>query len=218
MFMQNAFTDFGTSMTNSLLYASYHHSRTCLEFGDDLNKFIDSLRYFGFEKPRYAESTFARTEALVLDVPMRVPKTGVSIGVFHDFFSHQKSDEQKAIFLAFLALKSIIGRKPYCKLTNQYLIARMGGFASLKDTPTLLPAKLEYWNTRRRLDRIKTELEQNWNVNIYGYRMRGFYASIDAQCPRSKLIEVAEKNRKANATKIIRKLNEEIRKEVLSRI
>jgi hypothetical protein len=81
--------------------------------------------------------------------------------------------------LAYLAIKSIIGSKPYIKLTNEFLIARMAGCATIAELPNPLPLPLADYATRRKLDKIKFELQTAWNVNIYSRYVRGFYASID---------------------------------------
>jgi hypothetical protein len=216
--MQNAYKDFSSFMMNALLYASYYHCKTSMSFGEDVDKFGDSLRYFGYQNKSSLEINFFKAEQLYDDIPIVVPMTGVSIQVFKDFCFQPKTKEQIAVFLAFIGLKSIIGRKAYCKITNQYFLARMGGFACIKDVPSPLPPSLQDWNTRRKLERIKAELERSWNVNIYGYKMRGFYISIDNKYSRPKLIEVAESKRKSFSTKMLKKLNNEIRLEVLSRI
>ena len=115
--------------------------------------------------------------------------------------------------LAYLAIKSIVGTKPYVHITNEFLIARMGGYPSIKAVPEELPEPLAKFATRRKLDSIKFELRKSWNVNIYGFRVRGFYVSIDNQFSLEDLIYEVERRRKsATETKLRQKQNEAILK------
>lgn len=86
-------------------------------------------------------------------------------------------------------------------MTNEFLIARMAGCATIAELPSPLPLTLAQYATRRKLDKIKFELQTAWNVNIYSRYVRGFYVSLDKKFSIDRLVLEAEKRRKSNIEK-----------------
>ncbi|WP_137305746.1 hypothetical protein [Lentimicrobium saccharophilum] len=163
----------------------------------------DAAKFFGITLGN-AKRSFEDGKSLYNSTPAKSPMTGINKDICFDFYKNEKTEADIAILLAYLALKSVIGSKPYVHITNEFLIARMAGYASVKSMPEALPEPLAGYTTRRKLDKIKFELRSNWNVNIYGYRVRGFYVSIDNQFSLEKLIYEVEKQRKTNIEKKLR--------------
>jgi hypothetical protein len=56
-----------------------------------------------------------------------------------------------------------------------------------------LPEWLKKYTSRYQLDKIKSELELNWGLKLYGYHTRGYYASFKLDLP--DLAEKAEAKR-----------------------
>jgi len=210
--LKNAFTDIRQAMNNIMMYAGYQHT-TKLELGEDEEKMKDAGEYLGISwgDPITA---YRNGEKLFQEIPKNSPHTGINKGVCFDFYDTPKSDDEIAVLLAYLSLKSIIGPKPYTKTTNDNLIARMGGFASKNDIPgQQLPEPLSKYNTRRKLDKIKIDLQTNWGVNIYARYMRGFYVSFDQNFSLDQLVFEAEKRRKkTEETGLRQRKNEAIEK------
>ena len=77
-----------------------------------------------------------------------------------------------------MALKSIIGKKPYIKITNDYLLARMFGYSSVIELEKDCTAELCKYSTRYHLDKVKTKLESSFGLKLYGQKTRGFYVSF----------------------------------------
>lgn len=120
------------------------------------------------------------------------PNTSISNPMLFDFYKNEKTEFELVCFLAFCALKSIIQKQPYLKITNEYLLARMAGQARKGSYP---PVYLHKFNNRYQLDKIKNELQLNWGLKLYSAKnMRGYYVSFSVDL--ETLIEKAELKKK----------------------
>lgn len=100
---------------------------------------------------------------------------------FHNI--ENESDYSKLLLLAFLAVKSIVGKKNYVITNYDFLLARMAGdsvprYKTTKGKKTLiLPPHIERINTRRRLEQIREDLRK-YHVATWGQQgLRGFAIS-----------------------------------------
>lgn len=140
------------------------------------------------------------------------PWTGMSHDLFWKFYKKDRSDLDKATLLAFLAIKSLIGQKPYYKVTNQDVIfKRMAGHKE-KDK-FYLPKEIKNFTTRSRFNRIKLELKEHWNVVIYANHVRGMYISTTMSL--EELAFHAEKNKLKTRQKLQSNAAEEARKKAI---
>lgn len=213
--LQDAFKDIRQTMNNILDYAGYKH--TLQLHGNSSKKMEDAGKYFGVSSWGDTMRSYRNGETLH-DTFVNSPMAGINKEKLWDFYNNSKTPDEIAVLLAFLAIKSIIGVKPYCRVTNGYLLARMGGYAGTNDLPHPLPEPLAQYNTRRKLDKIKKELQLNWNVNIYGTHTRGFYVSIDNRFDMNKLAFEAEKRRKSTKEKQLKQRKDEARRKALEKL
>jgi len=141
------------------------------------------------------------------------PWTGISHDLFWSYMRKGRSGFDKACLLAFLAIKSLIGQKPYYKLTNQsILFKRMAGY---KESDNIkLPKEIAYFTTRYRFDKIKLELKENWNIVIYASYMRGMYLSTSLTL--DELALQAEKNKLRTRRMMQTRATAEARKKALA--
>lgn len=57
---------------------------------------------------------------------------GCESDMYWDYRKNDKTEEQRVLLIAYLALKSIIGKdRAYCHVTNDYWLSRMSGYAGL---------------------------------------------------------------------------------------
>lgn len=120
--------------------------------------------------------------------------TGLSVSLFWQFYNEYKTDMDKITLLAYLAIKSIVGKRPFAKVTNQNLIyRRMAGYTHIQGA---LPEEILAYCTRRKFENIKTDLKEYYNVSFYAYYTRGRY--ISTQLDFETLCKVAEKQRLTN--------------------
>jgi len=209
--LQGAFKDIRETMSNIMDYAGYVHASKL--HGDQTKKMIDAGNYFGITWGN-AIRCYKNGETLYNSLPKNSPMTGINKDVLFDFYKNYKTPDEIAVLLAFLAIKSIIGVKPYSKVTNVYLLSRMAGNASIEE----LPEPLVQYATRRKMDKIKSELQLNWNVNIYSTHTRGWYVSIDNRFEMNKLALEAEKRRKSTTVKQLKQRKDEARRLALDKL
>ncbi len=100
----------------------------------------------------------------------------VSIDMFFDFYKHEKTEEERAGLLAYLATKSIIGVRKYALTNRFFLTSRMACNSKLVNE---LPEEVEKYRKRYHFDKLKSLLYVAVNVAIYTDRnIRGFYVSL----------------------------------------
>lgn len=101
----------------------------------------------------------------------------LSSSLFFDFYKNPKTAEERAVLLAYLATKSIIGQRGYTKTNKYFLTSRMA--CNLK-TQDELPDEIEKYRTRYHFDKLKSALFVVYKVAIYSdKKMRGFYVSLN---------------------------------------
>lgn len=118
---------------------------------------------------------FENGKRIYKSLPPKSPKTSITRAMIFDFYNNDKSEFEIVVFLAFAAIRSILQKQPYSKITNDYLIGRMSGNSG-KGQP-VNPLLVKYTN-RYQLDKIKIELQNNWGLKLYANHTRGFYVSF----------------------------------------
>ncbi len=207
------FEDSTSVFKNILAYAVYKWSleKSVEEFAEKIKNVLDSFKIPFADIDNIKE----QGEALHNSIPDTSPKTGIKLSMLNDYYLHKKTDFQIVILCAFLALKSIIFRKPLTKCTNDYLLSRMAGFRST-DQINDLPATLAKYNNRYQLGKIKNELIEHWGLKYDGYYFRGFFVSFTMS--EFDLIRESEKKRKKHKEKLARTIQAEIRKQVIQQL
>ena len=180
-------------LNDILDYAMYAY---CEKYDtDDVKR---AARFFGVTLGNEIR-TYRNGNELFDSIPEGLPKVGISADIFFDYYKNEKSEFQKVTLLAFLAIKSVLQNKSYCKLNNNYLFARMDGKShSIKNDSELSKELLKYKNEYQSV-KIKNELILNWGLVHYAYYVRGFYVSFKMSL--EDLIFKVEKNKKSNKLK-----------------
>lgn len=231
IFLQDAFENIEKTMQNVMHYAGYVHTLK-LEYGSSSEMMESAGSYFGITYGN-VHSGYENGETLFESVPLKTPMVGINKDVLFDFYKNRKTNDEIAVLLAFLGLKSIIGTKPYVSTNNDFMIARMGGYASKGDVSgylealkkdedvklsDFLPEPLAGYTTRRKLDNIKFKLQTEWNINYYSERMRGFLVSIDNVFPLDRLVLETEKRKKKTKQAQLKAKKAEARNEALRKL
>jgi len=173
---------------NVMDYAVYAHSLK-LE-GQDAMK--DAAKYFGITLGNILQSKRNGSD-LYNKIALPAPMTGISKDLIFKFYRDYKTEHETAVLIAFLAIKSILGKKSYCRITNEYLLCRMAGYRSKKDMPEL-PAWLKRYQGRRGMNAIKLDLQRFYGLKLYARFTRGFFVSFSLSL--EELIREVEKKRK----------------------
>jgi len=192
--LEGFLNDSNTCLINIIDYSLYKFS-VKTECYIDKESFRNSADYFEVTLS-HCEDSYENGKALYDSIDERTPKASIEVKLWTDFYKNHKTDFEKVCLLAFIALRSIIGRKPYCKTTNNYLLARMDGKSKTVKSDDELSAQILRYSTRRKLDNIKKELQLNWHLRYLSNYNRGFYISFTLKL--GKLAEIAESKRPIN--------------------
>ena len=212
--LQNLLIDKRTALNNIFNYAVCAHASK-LEFGNKLNKFKDSLKFFGVISGNNAKS-MESGELLLDSILDDGAKVGISKEIWFDYYKNEKTEFEIVQLLAFLAIKSIVKYKPYASITNAFMLARMDGKGySVKEYTDLSKEIFKYANEYQ-TKKIKRALSESWGLITYSYRLHGFYVSFTLSL--DELVLIAERNRKKNKDLAAKKASEDARKKALATI
>lgn len=202
------------TLINILDYSVYENSLK-LVFGKDLQKVVDSASFYNItlgDKNR----TLKNGKMLYNSIPTNSPKAGLNLSIFWNFYKNDKTEFDKICLLAFLGIKSIIGSKSYCKLTNLFLWSRMDGKTNAIVTVSELSNEIRKYANEYQTKKIKTALRNNWGLVHYARHTRGFYVSF--KITLKQLIFEAEKRRISTKEKQYKEQEKETLKQVLEQL
>lgn len=147
-----------------------------------------------------------RGKKLYNSIDVKSPKVGLNLAIYWDFYKNEKTEFEKVSLLAFLALKSIVQKKPYCKVVNVFWLSRMSG--NVKSSPfDELPETIRKYANEYQTKKLKRELMHNWGLVSYSRYTRGFYVSFSMNL--DNLVFQAEKRRSSNKEKTRKLLEQE---------
>ncbi len=201
-------------LSDIINYAIYVNSLP-LEFGTEIQKMKASAKTYGINMGDYA-AALKNGKLLYESIATKSPKAGINKTMFFDFYNNEKTEFDKVCLLAFLAIKSILGTKSYCKVTNAYLWARMDGKTNTILDISELSNELRKYANRYQTENIKNELIFNWHLIYYSHFTRGFYVSLKMSL--EDLIFEAEKRRRSLKINQQKELQKEALKKAMSRL
>lgn len=171
----------------------------CIVFEMEVHQrpFDEVRKDFHMATPSDINDIWDDASELFRNTPRNQPRTGLEVGMFWEYYNENKTDEEKAILLAFLAIKSIVGMNWYYKLGKQEIIFhRMAGHTN---TDGELPDTIKPFCTRYKFDKIKAELQDHWGISFYSCHVRGMY--ISTELDTSLLAYQVEKRKQATKQK-----------------
>jgi len=210
--------DSGKVLSDIANYAVYAHS-TSLEYNEELSAFRSAASFYNikFGKPVHA---FDNGKELYEEYSEDSPMVGITLSMYWDFNKDNKSEVQKLHLLGFLALKSILGNKTFCKTDNRMLFSRMDGQVKKLEFWQLSEEMYKYCSTKHKANywapKIRAEVYR-WEMKSYSVRTHGFYISLklsiddlvfEAEKRKLKYKELEQKNEIQNArAKALERLN-----------
>jgi len=200
--LSDLFKDKMKTLNDISEYALYAHSLK-LELGQSsYDNFLSAAHFYNVVlggDDAYKRRQFKLVKDLYKSIPKSAPKVGLNITIFWDFYKNEKSEFDLACLAAFLAIRSILGDKPYCKITNAFFWARMCGYPNkINDVSELSTAVAKYANEYQ-TKKIKKTLSESWFLVTYSRYTRGFYVSF--LLDMNALVYEAEKRRKSTKDK-----------------
>jgi hypothetical protein len=175
--------------------------------GDEEKQYQDALKFLGITQGNIW-SGIRNAKSILAKLPQKYPIAGIEKDILFDFYKNLKSEFDMICFAAFLAIRSILGKKVFCKTNKQLIHARMFGYVSAKELPTKLSPQEAKYKLRWHIDKILFDLQTNWHLKLYAGHQRGMYVSFDLELP--KLIEIAEKSKYKNKVSEFKKMKQEI--------
>lgn len=188
--------DTHSSIRNIYHYVLYAHF-VKLSKGSEKERYKETCEWFNFQEVDREENLYRGK--ILFDRYIHAPMTGIERNLFSEYNKQEKSDFEKACFLAYHALKSIVANKTFQKADNKFLWARMDGKTkSIKDSSELSD-KVRFFSQEYQTLKIKRELQENWGLIYYAQHTRGFYVSFKLDL--KSLILEAMKRKRQNADK-----------------
>lgn len=156
--------------------------------------------------------------AIENSISSNVPMTGIRTSIIFDYYKNDKTEFQIAVFCAFCAVRSILGKKTYCKTNKEHIHARMFGFNTIGQLPNSLNSIQAKYDKRYHIDKVLEELQLNWGLKAYSEHNRGFYLSFDLPLKELAIICLKAKNKtKQDDLKLQKKLATEYAKNSLNK-
>ncbi len=211
--LEGFLTDQLKVLNNICDYAIYDHCLK-LEHGTEIQRITASAEYFNVTLGS-VQRTLKDGKALHNSIDEKSPKVGINLTIFWDYFKNEKTEFDNVCLLAFLAIKSIVQKKTYCKVDNRFLLARMDGKAKSCDFEQLSSEIFKYANEYQ-TKKIKTALRNGWSLTTYSRYTRGFYVSFSMTL--ESLIYEAEKRRQSTKEKQYKIAEKEALNNVLLRL
>lgn len=180
-----------------LYYTIYAYSEDLKDKNEyeetDIQRFIKASKSLGTTLGN-PEKSLEIGESLFYDYTANKCLVNLNKDIFWQYYKEDKTDLDWRFLAAFLAIKSIIGRKPYAKTNNAFLLSRMAGFSVTNENHGI---KI----TRYQLDKIKTELQLKWHIVYHGRNTRGFFVGIDSNISIEDLILNSESKKRSKLEK-----------------
>ena len=191
--LKDAFTDIKKVCNNAMKYAIYSKAQSV--------GVAESFKFFGvsYAKAENYESAYQSGKVLYDSFEGSAsPMVSVNKDILFQFIQQPKTEFEIAVFCAFCAVRSIIGKKQYAKTNNNFVLARLLGYRSFDEFEISGGADSayyqKYFSTDKKLRNnltdkiIKYSLVLGWGLNYYSGRNRGFYISFELPAKDLKLL------------------------------
>ncbi len=208
--LKDSLIDVSDCVSNAMNYCLYDYCQR--ETGSKDNLIDMAGQFYGINWGNKS-GAFNSGKKIYESLSARSPKTSINTTMIFDFYKNHKTEFEIVVFLAFAAIRSILQKQPYTKITNEYLIGRMSGNSGKGEPVNPLLVK---YTSRYRLDKIKNELQLSWGLTLYGNHTRGFYVSFLLN--HDELIMQAELKRKRYKEKLLRSKKSEALSRVMNKI
>lgn len=154
----------------------YLYSKTLT--GTEEKRYKDSMNFFGIKQSNI-KNGILNAKNILSQIPGKYPVVGIEVKMLFDFYKNEKSDFDLMCLGTFLAIRSILGTKPYCKTNKALIHARLFGYISTKEMPSNLSPLEKKYQIRWHMDKVLNELQANWFLKLISNHQRGMYISFD---------------------------------------
>ncbi|MCE1197354.1 MAG: hypothetical protein LWW85_00170 [Marinilabiliales bacterium] len=203
------FLDDTRGVIRNVYYYALYSRYIQTEKGTDKDRYKMACLYYGFQETDREENL--KKGKYLYDRFQHAPMTGIERSLFSEYNRGDKSEFDKACFLAYHALKSIVAGKIFQKSDNKLLWARMDGKVKTIQDVSELSDRLRFYTQEYQTLKIKRELRDNWGLVYYAQHTRGFYVSFKLDL-KSLILEAMKRKKKSVEKQrllLIRKLEAE---------
>jgi hypothetical protein len=155
-------------------------------------------------------------------IPEKEPFPMISKRLLFEFRDNDKSEFDLMQFAVYIAIRSILGKKSYCKTNKEMIICRSFGYASKKHLPAkmhpIIKELFSKYMKRYHINNLIESLKLNWKVLIYSKYIRGFYVGMSNKISLEAIILIAETKKKKNQIATLKRNEFEIREKVLQQL
>ncbi len=155
-------------------------------------------------------------------IPANSPMVMIPQKKLKEFFAEEKTELEIMTFAIYLAIRSILGTKKYCRTTKEMILARAFGFRNMEELMKNPPALFEKYSKRYWIDKLLAEVSgDTWGIHVYSTNegLRGLYVGAgfhaDLEISRDMFVQKVAERIKANDAKHRNKL---MRQEIKDRV
>lgn len=155
-------------------------------------------------------------------IPENEPFPMINKNLLFEYRDHDKSEFDLMQLAAYISIRSILGKKSYCRTTQEMIICRAFGYASKKRLPgemqPVIKELFSKYQKRHHIDRVKQHLELNWNILIYSNHIRGLYVALKNKITIDNLALIAETKKKKNQIAKLKDAKQEAKEKALQHL
>ena len=222
--LRNMHQDFDKTLEYIMAYGVYHKS---MEHGrtDDIDMRV-GLNYLDLPQETDEVLFKWKLDAIKIDERYKEIKTykgenypmpNVKVQLLKELSKETKTPKQLDEFLGYLSIQSLLGKKKWIKTNNKHVIARMMGYASIKEVeqigvdnlkPHLIELYHRYTNPKGEISKARMQtffrkLMNNWRVLKGVDYTRGFYISMQDKMTVDELAKRIASDKNNNKAKRI---------------
>jgi len=161
----------------------------------------------------FYENVLENGKKISEEINPKEPSVSVDFKKLFEYRDTEKTEQQMIQLAAFIAVKSILGKKPYCRTTKAMILSRMFGYPKIQES--INHVLFTKYQKRYHFTKLMESLNESWGILNYSHYMRGMYIGYVKKISLEKLIEIAET--KKNKSKIMQEKKRKIREQVLKK-
>ena len=177
----SGFLEDSRSSIRNIYYYALYASFIKIAKGTTKERYREACQWLNFQELDREENL--QRGKVLYDRFKQAPMTGIERNLYSEYNKPEKSDFEKACFLAYHAMKSIVGNKNFQKSDNKLLWARMDGQVKAIRDISELSEQVRFYTQEYQTLKIKRELQENWGLVYYAQQTRGFYVSFAVLLP-----------------------------------
>lgn len=143
------------------------------------------------------------------------PMPMVNTSILMNYYKEDKDVFQLEQLAAYIGLKSILGKTPYCKTNKNHIRARMFGYSRFKDIPKNVKESTSFkkYEIRYQMDKLLNYLRDDWYVKTYSKNMRGMMIAVGDDVSYETIVKMAhESKRKSKRNQRLKAIRDAERK------